>query len=82
MVVKYMHHGDDLVEHRTHKVSFGAQCTNHSANSSDINICKYQSTKAFIMFNQNFMARGDYRPLDPTIKNRPSASEMLALDPK
>ena len=33
MVVKYMHHGDDLVEHRTREASFGAQCTNHSANS-------------------------------------------------
>ena len=33
MVVKYMHHGDDLVEHRTHEACFGAQCTNHSANS-------------------------------------------------
>ena len=32
MVVKYMHHGDDLVEHRTREVCFGAQCTNHSAN--------------------------------------------------
>ena len=32
MVVKYMHHGDDLVEHRTREASFGAQCTNHSAN--------------------------------------------------
>ena len=31
MVVKYMHHGDDLVEHRTREASFGAQCTNHSA---------------------------------------------------
>ena len=28
-----MHLGDDLVEHRTHEVCFGAQCTNHSANS-------------------------------------------------
>ena len=28
-----MHHGDDLVEHRTREVCFGAQCTNHSANS-------------------------------------------------
>ena len=26
-----MHHGDDLVEHRTREPSFGAQCTNHSA---------------------------------------------------
>ena len=26
-----MHHGDDLVEHRTREASFGAQCTNHSA---------------------------------------------------
>ena len=26
MVVKYMHHGDDLVEHRIHESSFGAQC--------------------------------------------------------
>ena len=33
MVVKYMHHGDDLVEHRNREASFGAQCTNHSANS-------------------------------------------------
>ena len=33
MVVKYMHHRDDLVEHRTREASFGAQCTNHSANS-------------------------------------------------
>ena len=33
VVVKYMHHGDDLVEHRTREASFGAQCTNHSANS-------------------------------------------------
>ena len=33
MVVKYMHYGDDLVEHRTREASFGAQCTNHSANS-------------------------------------------------
>ena len=33
MVVKYMHHGDDLVEHRTREASFGAQCTNYSANS-------------------------------------------------
>ena len=33
MVVKYMHHGDDLVEHRTSEASFGAQCTNHSASS-------------------------------------------------
>ena len=33
MLVKYMHHGDDLVEHRTREASFGAQCTNHSANS-------------------------------------------------
>ena len=33
MVVKYMHHGDDLVEHRTREACFGAQCTNHSANS-------------------------------------------------
>ena len=33
VVVKYMHHGDDLVEHRTGEASFGAQCTNHSANS-------------------------------------------------
>ena len=33
MVVKYMHHGDDLVEHRTREASFGAQCSNHSANS-------------------------------------------------
>ena len=33
MVVKYMHHGDDLVEHRTRESSFGAQYTNHSANS-------------------------------------------------
>ena len=28
-----MHHGDDLVEHRTREASFGAQCTNHLANS-------------------------------------------------
>ena len=28
-----MHHEDDLVEHRIREVSFGAQCTNHSANS-------------------------------------------------
>ena len=28
-----MHHGDDLAEHRTREASFGAQCTNHSANS-------------------------------------------------
>ena len=33
MVVNYMHHGDDLVEHRAREASFGAQCTNHSANS-------------------------------------------------
>ena len=33
MVVKYMHHGDDLVENRTREASFEAQCTNHSANS-------------------------------------------------
>ena len=33
MVVKYMHHRDDLVEHRTCEASFVAQCTNHSANS-------------------------------------------------
>ena len=33
MVVKYTHHGDDLVEHRAREASFGAQCTNHSANS-------------------------------------------------
>ena len=33
MVVKHMHHGNDLVEHRTREASFGAQCTNHSANS-------------------------------------------------
>ena len=33
MVVKYLHHGDDLVEHRTREASFGAQCTNLSANS-------------------------------------------------
>ena len=32
MVVKYIYHGDDLVEHRTREASFGAQCTNHSAN--------------------------------------------------
>ena len=25
MVVKYMHHGDDLVEHRTCEANFGAQ---------------------------------------------------------
>ena len=31
--MKYMHHEDDLVEHRTREASFGAQCTNHSANS-------------------------------------------------
>ena len=34
MVVKY--HGmmkDDLVEHRTHEASSGAQCTNHPADS-------------------------------------------------
>ena len=31
MIVKDMHHGDDLVEHRTHEASFVAQCTNHSA---------------------------------------------------
>ena len=29
----YMHHRDDLVEHRTREASFGAQYTNHSANS-------------------------------------------------
>ena len=28
-----MHHGDDLVEHRTREASFEAQCTNHSAYS-------------------------------------------------
>ena len=33
VVVKYMHHRDDLVEHRTREASFGAQYTNHSANS-------------------------------------------------
>ena len=33
MIVKYVHHDDDLVEHRTREASFGAQCTNHSANS-------------------------------------------------
>ena len=33
MVVKYIHHGDDLVGHRTREASFGAQCTKHSANS-------------------------------------------------
>ena len=33
VIVKYMHHRDDLVEHRTREASFGAQCTNHSANS-------------------------------------------------
>ena len=33
MIVKYMHRGDDLVEHRTREACFGAQCTNHSANS-------------------------------------------------
>ena len=33
VVVNYMHHGDDLVEHRAREASFGAQCTNHSANS-------------------------------------------------
>ena len=32
MAVKYMHQGDDLVEHRTREASFGAQCTNQSAN--------------------------------------------------
>ena len=32
MVVKYMHHRDDLAEHRTREASFGAQYTNHSAN--------------------------------------------------
>ena len=36
MVVKYMHHGNDLVEHRTREASFGAQCTNHSANSINV----------------------------------------------
>ena len=29
VVVENMHDGDDLVEHRTREVSFGAQCTNH-----------------------------------------------------
>ena len=33
VVVKNMHHRDDLVEHRTREASFGAQYTNHSANS-------------------------------------------------
>ena len=33
VVVKYMHHRDDLVEHRTREASFGAQYTNPSANS-------------------------------------------------
>ena len=33
VVVKYMHHEDDLVEHRIHEACFGAHCTNHSANS-------------------------------------------------
>ena len=30
VVMKYMHHRDDLVEHRTREASFGAQYTNHS----------------------------------------------------
>ena len=33
----YMHHGDDLVEHRTREASFGTQCTNHSPNSMWLN---------------------------------------------
>ena len=33
VVVKYMHHRDDLVEHRTREASFGAQYTNHSVYS-------------------------------------------------
>ena len=45
MVVKYKHHGDDLVEHRTREASFGVQCTNHSANS----MC----TTTIILFVQN-----------------------------
>ena len=37
MVVKYMHYEDDLAERRTREASFGAQRTNHSANS----MCAY-----------------------------------------
>ena len=36
VVVKYMHHGDGLFEYRTREASFGAQCTNHSANSMSL----------------------------------------------
>ena len=56
MVVNYMHHGDDLVEHRTREASFGAQCTNHSPNSMCfiffflIFSLKYALCKSFMFF--------------------------------
>ena len=53
MVVKYMHHGDDLVEHRTREASFGAQCTNHSANKRHLVVINffYFATLALSMKN-------------------------------
>ena len=59
MVVKYMHHGDDLVEHRTREASFGAQCTNHSANSMfdrAINFIIFQFSILFFFFFLLFQA--------------------------
>ena len=46
VVVKYVHHRDDLVEHRTREASFGAQRTNHSANS----MCMGDDLFFFILF--------------------------------
>ena len=43
-----MHLGDDLVEHRTREASFGAQYTNHSANS----MCK--NSHIFSMNSNSF----------------------------
>ena len=53
MVVKYMHHGDDLVEHRAHEASFGALCTNHSANSMFSLIILGISPNAFYFVGRN-----------------------------
>ena len=67
MVVKYMHHGDDLVEHQTREASFGAQCTNHSANSMCLNDVK---TGMFYSHLTTKLAYRTLRPLTYTTKKK------------